>query len=356
MDVEIKSGKILIVDDEPKNVELLEKALFRNGYQNFKSTTDPREVLSIYKEYSPDLLLLDLVMPQLDGFAVMEQLKPLTQDYFPILILTALNDDSTCLKALDNGGKDFMIKPFSLIEMLSRVKNLLEIQLLHKRVRNQNLILEQIVQERTQELKSTRLSIIQRLSLAAEFRDHETGNHIIRMSNYSALLARKVGFDDQRCELILNAAPMHDIGKIGIPDSILLKPGKLDNDEWQIMKTHVDIGAKILSNDHSKLILLARQIALQHHEKFDGSGYPNGLKNEEILAEVRIITVCDMFDALTSKRPYKEAWSVEAAITELENKSGSALDPKLIIAFKEILPSILEVRAKHLDDKQLNYI
>jgi len=350
-DTHIKNARILIVDDEPKNVELLNQALKHEGYKNIESITDPREVLSIYKEFTPDLILLDLRMPHLDGFKVMDQLNAMNkyEPLPPILVLTAQKDDVICLRAFKKGARDFMGKPFNIHEILSRVRNSLEVQLLQNELRKQNEILEQKVQERTEELHSTRLSVIQRLGYAAEYRDNETGNHVIRMSQYSAMLAKKVGLDEQHCDLILNAAPMHDIGKIGIPDRILLKPGKLDHDEWAVMKTHVTIGGEILSNDSSELLQLAQKVALQHHEGFDGSGYPNGLKGEEIAIETRIITICDVFDALTSERPYKELWSVGDTIVELEDKSGTKFDPEFVTGFKEILPEVLAVREKYSD-------
>ena len=351
MDIQVSDGKILIVDDEPMNVSLLEQSLKLYGYSNIKSTTDAREALPLFKSFSPDLVMLDLRMPHLDGFKVMDQFNAIETGgpLPPILILTAQTDDVVCMRAFKKGAKDFMGKPLNIQEMLGRVKNLLEVQLLQNLLREQNRTLEQLVAERTKELHDTRLSVIQRLGRAGEYRDNETGNHVIRMSHYSCLLAKEVGLEEEHCDLILNAAPMHDIGKIGIPDAILLKPGKLDHDEWQIMKTHVEIGGEILSEDKSDLLQLAHKIALQHHERFDGTGYPNGLKGEAIAIETRIVTVCDIFDALTSKRPYKEAWSVEDAISEMEETSGSFLDGSLVLSFKKILPEVLKVRQKYPD-------
>ncbi|PIQ99957.1 MAG: two-component system response regulator [Nitrospinae bacterium CG11_big_fil_rev_8_21_14_0_20_45_15] len=350
MENKIKNARIFIVDDEPRNVELLRQVLLQHGYLNIRATTDSREVLEIYKEFAPDIILLDLRMPYLDGFEVMRQLKEFNKDaYLPILILTAEQDNDICLRALSSGGKDFMGKPINLLEMLTRVNNLLEGYLLQKEVSNQNIILEQKVKERTEELHSTRLSVIQRLGRAAEYRDNETGNHVIRMSRFSSLLAKNVGLGEEHCDLILNAAPMHDIGKIGIPDSILLKPGKLNHDEWKIMKTHTAIGAEILSADKSELLQMAQQMALQHHEKFDGTGYPNGLKGEEISLEARIVTTSDIFDALTSERPYKNAWSVEDSIMEMEKVSGTILDPNLVTSFKKILPEVLKIKSQFSD-------
>ena len=351
MDINIKGACILIVDDEPKNVELLRQSLEHDGYENIESTTDSREALPLFEKFNPSLVLLDLRMPHLDGFQVMKQLQSVGKgdSMPPILVLTAQSDNLICLRAFERGARDFMGKPFNIHELLSRVRNSLEVYLLQKALRGQNEMLEQKVQARTEELHSTRLSVIQRLGRAAEYKDNETGNHVIRMSQYSALLAKKIGLDESHCDLILNAAPMHDIGKIGIPDKVLLKPDKLDHDEWAVMKTHVTIGGEILSEDSSELLKLAQKVALQHHERFDGSGYPNGLKGEEIAIETRIVTICDVFDALTSERPYKKAWSVEDAIAELEDKSGSLFEPKLVAEFKEILPEVLAVKEKHSD-------
>jgi putative two-component system response regulator len=220
---------------------------------------------------------------------------------------------------------------------------------MHKRVREQNEALEQRVRERTQELNDTRLEIIRRLGLAAEYRDNETGLHIIRMSTYAQLLAQAAGLDEQRQELILNASPMHDIGKLGIPDRVLLKPARLDDEEWRIMKTHARIGADILGGHHSGLLNMATEIALCHHEKWDGSGYPRGLKGEEIPLEARIVAIADVFDALTSTRPYKKAWSVEDALAEIANSAGSHFDPELAQRFLAITPRLLPVMEQYAE-------
>jgi len=357
--INTKAASILIVDDEPTNVLLLQKMLEREGYTQIFTTTDPLEVEGLYTQHRYDLVLLDISMPRLDGFGVMEQLKTIEQEqgnYPSILILTALNDLDTRLRALTSGAKDFLTKPIERVEVLSRIHNMLEVRCLHNQVCQQNELLEQKVRERTQqleekadELEGTRLEIIRYLGRAAEYRDNETGLHIIRMSKYSQLLGKATGMSDDEAELLLNASPMHDIGKIGIPDSILLKPGKLDADEWETMKTHVSIGAEILSGHQSDLMEMSRLVTLTHHEKWDGSGYPNGLKGENIPLVGRIVALADVFDALTSERPYKKAWSIEDALTEIDNLSGKHFDPQLVQLFKTILPDVLIVKEQYAE-------
>ena len=350
---EMQNARILIVDDQEVNVLLLEKLLKGAGYKNLKSTTDSREVTSIYSEFKPDLILLDLFMPHLDGFQVMEELKKIEKEIFlPILVLTALTEQAVRVRALVSGAKDFLSKPFDRAEVLNRIRNLLEVRLLHKQVLNQNKILEEKVRERTKELRDTRLQIIRRLGRAVEYKDNETGLHIIRMSRFSVLIGSAAGLDDEASELLLNASPMHDIGKIGIPDQILCKPGKLDPDEWEIMKTHTTIGADLLSDHDSELLKTAHEIALTHHENWDGSGYPQGLKGNDIPLFGRICALSDVFDALTSQRPYKKAWTVEDSVAEIRNGSGKQFDPNLVASFLGILPEILMIREQYADNGQ----
>lgn len=338
-------AKILIVDDQTPNVTLLEKMLRAEGYSNVVGVTDSRQVYELYEQQRFDLVLLDLNMPHLTGFDVMRQLRELEPDsYVPILVLTAQPDMKTRLRALESGARDFLAKPFDRLEVLNRIRNMLEVRLMHNQIRDQNKVLEDKVRERTQELSDTRLEVIRRLGRAAEYRDNETGLHIIRMSKYSRLLGQAAGLSEESCEMLLNASPMHDIGKIGIPDRILLKPGKLDAEEWEIMKTHPAIGAEILSGHRSELMEMARQIALAHHEKWDGSGYPRGLAGEEIPLVGRIVAVCDVFDALTTARPYKNAWPVEDAIAYIHDNSGKHFDPTLTRLCPDLMPEILEIR------------
>lgn len=345
-------ARLLVVDDQAANVLLLRKLLRSAGYQQVEGVSDPTAVRGLHQAQAFDLILLDIRMPVLDGYGVMAQLQEdadATGDYVPVLVLTAQNDEETRLKALEAGAKDFVTKPFNRVEVLNRIRNMLEVRLLHKQLRAHNEILEQRVRERTAELRDTRLEIVRRLGLAAEYRDNETGLHIVRMSKYSALLARAAGLDEKQQELILNASPMHDIGKLGIPDRVLLKPGRLDDEEWAVMRTHAEIGARILDDHPSTLLQMAARIARCHHERWDGRGYPAGLSGEDIPLEARIVAVADVFDALTSKRPYKEAWTVEAAIDELRRVAGSHLDPRLVELFLGQLPAVLDIKSRHAE-------
>lgn len=345
---QILDAKILIVDDEPDNVKILEKMLRLAGYTYLQTTTDSRKAKKIYRDFLPDLVLLDLKMPYMDGFQVMTQLKEIeTGSYLLVLVLTALHDNEILLRVFDSGAKDFINKPFDYEEVLARIRNLLEVRLLHKQLKDQNQILEEKVKERTKELQDTRLEVVRRLSMAAEYRDNETGLHIIRMSRMCALLGKATGVCENDCDLLLNTSPMHDIGKIGIPDYILLKSGKLNADEWEVMKTHTTIGANLLAGHDSELMKMATSIALTHHEKWDGTGYPKGLKGEDIPSIGRICALCDVFDALTSKRPYKEAWSIENSRAEIKSMSGKHFDPKLAEAFENILPDIIRITKEY---------
>lgn len=348
MFIDTKKAKILIVDDQQLNISLLTKIMNNEGYHQVTGLTDSREVIPSYAAHDYDIVLLDIRMPHMDGMQVLEQINLVPKEaYVPVVVLTAQDDKETKLRALQLGAKDFLTKPFDQAEVLLRVNNLLETRLMHKQQCNLNRVLDRKVKERTDELKKTRLEVIRRLGRAAEFRDNETGFHIIRMSKYAQIIARKYGLSDHIAELILNASPMHDIGKIGIPDSILLKPGKLDKEEWEIMKTHAAIGAEILSGHDSELMIMASEIAQYHHEKYDGSGYPQGLAGDDIPISAQIAALSDVFDALTSVRPYKKAWPVEDAVEEIKKSSGSHFNPMLVQAFLDSMPEILEVRNKY---------
>jgi len=302
-DAKFTNAKILIVDDEPGNIHVLERMLNAVGYNNITSTTDSRSTSEIYQSIQPDLILLDIKMPEFNGFDVMNALKTLEKEsYLPILVLTAQLDNETRLKAIKAGAKDFVNKPFIMEEMLARINNLLEVRMLHNSVCNDKKSLETQVVESSQELRQYQVEIIHRLARAAEYRDNETGMHVIRISKLCERLAQGLGLSDHECHLIRHASPMHDIGKIGIPDHILLKPGRLTVKEWAIMKTHADIGALILSGSESEFLQMAEIIAGSHHERWEGTGYPKGLKGEEIPLVSRIVTVCDVFDALTSEQ------------------------------------------------------
>lgn len=350
INIEPKLASILVVDDEAANVRLLQKVLEMDGYNNIICTQNPLQVLDLYKEHNSDLILLDLDMPELDGYGVMEQLNTLTNGKPPtILVLTAQHMQSYRQRALDNGARDYVTKPFDAKELLSRVRNLLEVQMASKYMKYQNEILEQKVQQRTQEIHDTRLQVVRRLGRAAEYRDEETGLHIIRMSKMAVIIGKAAGMDDEQCDLLLNAAPMHDIGKIGIPDYILLKPGKFEPEEWEIMKTHAQIGADILSGGDSELMNMAHDIAISHHEKWNGKGYPNGLVAEAIPLVGRITALADVFDALTSRRPYKEPWTVDKSLELIKSESGQHFDPRLVDIFVDKLPEIIAIKEKYAE-------
>lgn len=338
---------ILVVDDESANLKLLERLLSGNGYDRLVLIDDPREVIEIYHAVRPALILLDLSMPHLDGFDILRRLRELEDPLLPpIVIFTAQRDKQSLLRALEAGARDFIAKPFDRNELLTRVRNHIESYRAHRLIHCRNKSLEEAVRARTEELRRTQQQVVQRLGRAAEYRDEETGNHILRVSHVAELLARSLGGDDDQCELILHASPMHDIGKIGIPDSILLKPGKLDADEWEIMKRHTTIGANLLAGDDSELLRTAREIALSHHEKWDGNGYPTGLAGRSIPWSGRIVALADVFDALTSKRLYKEAWSVEAAVEVIRENRARHFDPDVVDAFMEQLSTVLEIRGR----------
>lgn len=347
----LRQARILVVDDEPANVKLIDRMLQAQGCEHVVTMQDPREVVQRVAEERFDLILLDLNMPYLDGYQVMERLNQLDLPLRPpVVVLTAQHGQDFLLRALSLGARDFITKPFDRNELLMRVRNLLEAHLAHQFLNAQKELLENMVRTRTEELRRSRLQIVRHLGKAAEYRDEETGNHILRMSHICALLAGGMGWSDARCDLLLNASPMHDVGKIGIPDSILLKPGKLDADEWEIMKTHTTIGARMLEGDDSDLMVMAREIALTHHEKWDGSGYPKGLVGRDIPMSGRIAATADVFDALTSERPYKSAWSVEDAMEFIRANAGSHFDPALVRVLEEKLPEVLEIKARFRDD------
>ena len=350
INIDPKKATILVVDDELSNVRLIEKLLASRGYSNVVCTNDSTQALPLYKQHNSDLILLDLDMPEIDGYGVMDQLNELTNNKPPpILVLTAQHMQSFRQRALDNGALDYVTKPFDADELLSRVRNLLDVHMAQKYMRHQNEILDQKVQERTLAIHETRLQVVRHLGRAAEYRDNETGLHIIRMSKIAALLGKYIGMSDYDCDLLLNASPMHDIGKIGIPDHILLKPGKLEPEEWSIMQAHAQIGADILAGDDSDLMLMAHEIALTHHEKWNGKGYPKGIEGETIPLVGRVTAIADVFDALTSERPYKKAWTVEATVDLIKQESGQHFDPQLVELLLEKLSEIVAIKEKYAE-------
>jgi putative two-component system response regulator len=342
-----KAARILVVDDEPANLKLLSLMLRTEGYHHVELVQDPREVMPRYHAARPDLILLDINMPHLDGYDVMAQIKGLNDELKPpVVVLTAQSGEDFLLRALRSGAIDFLSKPFNRRELLARVQNVLMAHLAHRLIHTQKQLLEQMVDQRTQELRRSRLDIVRRLGRASEFRDNETGQHILRMSHASALLARSAGWDATACELMLNASPMHDVGKIGIPDGILLKPGPLTPDERDIMKRHTIIGAEILADSGTELLEMAREIALSHHEKWDGSGYPYQLAGTAIPESARIVAITDVFDALTSERPYKKPWSVDETVRFMNANAGKQFDPRLLEKFTALIPEVQLIRER----------
>ncbi|MBA3886521.1 MAG: response regulator [Acidobacteria bacterium] len=330
-------ARILIVDDEPANVELLRRVLARAGLSKFESTNDPREAGELYTRFRPDLILLDLHMPHKTGIEVLDELNEIVEaSYLPVLMLTGDLTQEARQEALSRGAKDFLNKPFSTEEVLLRIGTLLETRFLYLQIQNQNHILEAKVRERTRALEAAQIEIIERLAKAAEFRDDNTGQHTERVGQMAALLARDIGLPDGQVSLIRRAAPLHDVGKIGIPDSILLKLGQLTPEEFELVKTHTVIGARILSGSRFPILQLAEEIAFNHHERWDGTGYA-GVGGETIPLAGRIVTVVDVFDALTQQRPYKAAWSVGEALAEIDRQRGKQFDPKLADAFLRII-------------------
>lgn len=337
-DHELKQLPILAVDDEEANVLLLRRVLERAGHTSVTTTTDPEQVPALFLEVHPRLLLLDLHMPRMDGFELMERLSPLTGERrsIPFLVLTADVTEEAKRRALSLGARDFLTKPLDHIELLLRVRNLLQVQLLQDKLFEHNASLEELVAERTLDLEQARLEILERLALAAEYRDDATQEHAWRIGRTAFLLAVAMGLPGSDAELVRRAAPLHDIGKIGISDLILLKPGKLTDEEFEQMKAHTTIGAEILSGSSSSLLRMAESIALTHHEHCDGRGYPNGLAGKQIPLPGRIVAVADVFDALTHERPYKHAWAIKEAVAEIFHQGGRHFDPAVVHAFTSL--------------------
>jgi putative two-component system response regulator len=334
-----ESARILIIDDDVGNLTLLQRLLADAGYTAVRVTDDPRRALTLFAEFDPDLIVLDLHMPGMDGFEVMAELRPWIPEgsLLPFLMITGDDQGEVKERALAAGAMDFLTKPFSGAEVRLRIQNLLRVRFMHLQLAGQNDELERRVRERTQALEQTRLEILVRLARAAEFRDDNTGEHTRRVGYISGRVAAVLGRGAEEVELIERAATLHDIGKIGIPDAILLKPGRLSAEEFDVMRGHTTIGARILSGSDVPVLQTAAAISLSHHERWDGTGYPEGKAGDAIPLVGRIVAAADIYDALTHERPYKRAWTHEEALGYVQSASGRELDPGVVEALLHVL-------------------
>jgi putative two-component system response regulator len=331
-------ARILIVDDEKANVLLLERILAEAGYTDVASTTSSGAVRDLVEEFHPDLILLDLHMPGIDGFGVMEQLQTELDPASvpPVLMLTADITREVKHRALEAGARDFLTKPLDMQEVLLRIGTILNIRFLERALREEKAHLEERVLERTKDLDEAQMETFERLALAAEFRDDDTGEHTRRVGTSAALIATEMGLPREEIDVLRRAAALHDVGKIGVPDRILLAPRKLTVEEFEVVKKHTEIGARLLSGSRSPVLAMAERVAWSHHERWDGNGYA-GLVGEDIPLVGRITTVADVFDALTHKRPYKAAWPIDQALEEMRRQRGNQFDPDALDAFLRVV-------------------
>jgi putative two-component system response regulator len=355
-DESLLNAKILIVDDEPINVKVCQKYLHELGYKKCIGLTDSTRTIAVILEERPDVIILDVMMPIVSGVDVLKLIRRHDElAHLPVLILTASADRTTKLTVLNLGATDFLTKPIDPSEMAPRVRNVLSVKRYHDSLRNHAQALEEAVRQRTAELESSRMDVIHCLAKAVEYRDDHTGRHVERVGRYSGMIARTLGMDPTTSSMIELASQLHDVGKIGVPDDILLKPGRLTPEEyermqkhtlfgrkiveqmsereWEKLRQHVQIGCRILDAPRSPLLTMASRIALTHHERWDGSGYPLGLAGEDIPIEGRITAVADVFDALSSVRPYKPSYPIDKCFNILRSESGTHFDPKVIEAF-----------------------
>ncbi len=366
MEENIKDLNILIVDDNVDNLVFLEQLFRRKGYRKIMTIADSRNVLPYIGKADPDIILLDIMMPYIDGYEILRSIRGLMDSsvFLPVVVLTAVTDRKAREQTLKDGATDFLTKPLDAVEVILRVGNLLRTRYMYKQHLEYSKLLESAVLHRTRELAAnnqalekvnqvldeTNIEIADRLAEAAEYRDDATGKHTFRVGAISALIAAELGFSNDFVELVDKAARLHDLGKIGIPDAILLKPGKLTEEEFDVMRQHCVIGAKVLSGGHSELLEMAERIALSHHEHWDGNGYPNGLKAKAIPIEARIVSVVDVFDALTHPRPYKDAWTQQDAVDYITSHKDRQFDEKVVDAFL----SVLEKKSGEIDFIDMN--
>jgi len=347
---------ILLCDDELMNRKVASKILNKEGF-NVIEACNGQEAIELLKTTRFDLILMDLMMPIMDGFEATKIIKE-SEEYsnIPLIIISALSDKEATRKGLELGANEYLIKPYDIVEFKLRVNNAIKIGAYQNMLKDNKAVLEAKVQEKTKELQlalievqKSEKDIISILAKTAEYRDNETSAHTVRVGEVSALIAKKFGWDEHDVELMRLAAPMHDMGKVGIADNILLKPGKLDEDEFEMMKTHASIGFEILSQKDTPLLHLASEIALTHHEKYNGKGYPKGLSGDEIPLSGAIVAVVDVFDALLSERPYKKAFTLERTLDIIKSDSGTHFNPKVVEIFMQNLDEILDIRKKLKD-------
>jgi putative two-component system response regulator len=370
---DVSAARLLIVDDEPINVKVVCRYLREAGYKNYNATNDSTTAIDLIRSEQPDLILLDLMMPDVDGLQILRMVRDDRRlQQTPVVVLTATDDRSTKLAALELGANEFLMKPVDPTDLLPRIRNVLAVKAYQDHLTNYARELERKVQERTAELEASRLEVIYCLGRAAEYRDNETGKHIIRVGRYVGVIARAYGLDDDTVRLLENAAPLHDMGKIGIPDAVLLKPGRLDEAEIEIMRRHTEYGCDIVSTMNrdewggyarhtslgadfmfktsSPILKVASIIAMTHHERWDGTGYPRGLKGEDIPLEGRITAVADVFDALSTKRPYKKSLPNDECFRIMEENRGTHFDPRVLDAFFASKEEILKIRVDYADE------
>ena len=334
--------KILIVDDTPKNIQVVASVLQNHNYELAFATNGNKALNSIEKTKF-DLILLDVMMPGIDGYETCKRLKVMTNGiHVPVIFLTAKTDEESIVTGFDCGGVDYVTKPFNQKELLARVDT-------HLKLKDYEDNLEKKVRQLTREIEETQREVVFTMGSIGETRSKETGNHVKRVAEYSYIFGINYGLAEQEAQLLKEAAPMHDIGKVGIPDSILNKKGKLNPDEWEIMKTHAQLGYDMLKFSTRPILKSAATIAISHHEKYDGSGYPNGLKGDDIHIYGRIIAICDVFDALGSERCYKKAWPDEEVFELLKSERGKHFDPKLVDIFFDNIEQFLAIRNKLQD-------
>lgn len=341
LDLLRSAAHILVIDDEAANLQLITGMLRHAGFRSVRTLDDARRLEEDVPVVQPDLVILDLHMPHRDGFAVIQALQPLIiEEHLPVLVVSGDISSEAKHRALSLGARDFLTKPFDLTEMTLRVRNQLETRLLYQEVRKQNRALIEAIHGRTQELEHTRVEMLERLAKAAEYRDDHTGQHTERVGTMAGRLASALGLSTEEAGLIRRASALHDVGKIGIPDALLLKPARLTEEEMTVMRTHTVIGAHILCGSHAPLLQLAEIIALSHHEWWNGTGYPNQLAGDVIPIAGRIVAVADAFDALTNDRPYRKALSVRDGIAEIARGAETQFDRKIVDALENIVPHL----------------